>query len=207
MRSGSWKSSSFPRIAGVQWSSTVGSTLWEVHYGAWRRAWQSSWVSSLVLRRLRRRPASPSRWHGHRYRVYRLPDVSWRRSVGHVAVPGPPGWSASACAKGVRESRGGPGPPRGGRSGPPADSAERPSLRGTWRHRTPSQAGGGSGALGVVRWSPNNRSWQNSNGSCVEHVSSRVAGSIVLPQRQGWRSSDRSWRTGLRSQPLWGMAA
>ena len=28
MRSGSWKLSSFPRIAGVQWSSTVGSTLW-----------------------------------------------------------------------------------------------------------------------------------------------------------------------------------
>ena len=28
MRRGSWKSSSFPRIAGVQWSSTVGSTLW-----------------------------------------------------------------------------------------------------------------------------------------------------------------------------------
>ena len=23
-----WKSSYFPRIAGVQWSSTVGSTLW-----------------------------------------------------------------------------------------------------------------------------------------------------------------------------------
>ena len=28
MRRGSWKSSPFPRIAGVQWSSTVGSTLW-----------------------------------------------------------------------------------------------------------------------------------------------------------------------------------
>ena len=26
----------------------------------------------------------------------------------------------------------------------------------------------------------------------------------VPPQRPGWRSSDRSWRTGLRSQPLWG---
>ena len=25
---GSWKSLSFPRIAGVQWSNTVGSTLW-----------------------------------------------------------------------------------------------------------------------------------------------------------------------------------
>ena len=28
MHRGSWKSSSFPLIAGVQWSSTVGSTLW-----------------------------------------------------------------------------------------------------------------------------------------------------------------------------------
>ena len=28
MRRVSWKSSSFPRIAGEQWSSTMGSTLW-----------------------------------------------------------------------------------------------------------------------------------------------------------------------------------
>ena len=28
MHRGSWKSSSFPRIAGVQWSNIVGSTLW-----------------------------------------------------------------------------------------------------------------------------------------------------------------------------------
>ena len=28
MRRGSWKSSYFPRIAGVQWSNTVGGTLW-----------------------------------------------------------------------------------------------------------------------------------------------------------------------------------
>ena len=28
MLRGSWKSSSFPLIAGVQWSSTVESTLW-----------------------------------------------------------------------------------------------------------------------------------------------------------------------------------
>ena len=28
MHRGSWKSSTSPRIAGVQWSSTVGSTLW-----------------------------------------------------------------------------------------------------------------------------------------------------------------------------------
>ena len=29
----------------------------------------------------------------------------------------------------------------------------------------------------------------------------------VSSQRPEWRSSDRGWRTGLRSQPLWGMAA
>ena len=34
MRRGSWKSSSFPRIVGVQWSSTVGSTLWGMTSGA-----------------------------------------------------------------------------------------------------------------------------------------------------------------------------
>ena len=28
-----------------------------------------------------------------------------------------------------------------------------------------------------MRWSPDSRSWQNSNGSCAEHVSYRVAGS------------------------------
>ena len=33
MHRGSWKSSSFPRIAGVQWSSTVGSTLWGMTSG------------------------------------------------------------------------------------------------------------------------------------------------------------------------------
>ena len=33
MHRGSWKSSSFPRIAGVQWSNTVGSTLWGMASG------------------------------------------------------------------------------------------------------------------------------------------------------------------------------
>ena len=32
-RRGSWESSSFPRIAGVQWSSTVGTTLWDMASG------------------------------------------------------------------------------------------------------------------------------------------------------------------------------
>ena len=33
MHMGSWKSSSFPRIMRVQWSSTVGSTLWGMASG------------------------------------------------------------------------------------------------------------------------------------------------------------------------------
>ena len=33
MHRGSWKSSSSTRIAGVQWSSTVGSTLWGMSPG------------------------------------------------------------------------------------------------------------------------------------------------------------------------------
>ena len=33
MRRGLWKSSYFPRIAGVQWSSTVGSILWGMASG------------------------------------------------------------------------------------------------------------------------------------------------------------------------------
>ena len=33
MRRGSWKPSSFSRIAGVQWSSTVGSILWGMASG------------------------------------------------------------------------------------------------------------------------------------------------------------------------------
>ena len=101
MRRGSWKSSSFPRIAGVQWSSTVGSTLWAMASGV-------AVVLGIVLglAEITPRPDSPSRRCGRRCRVYRLPGVMWRRSVGptgqglayicapavvgHVAVPGPP---------------------------------------------------------------------------------------------------------------------
>ena len=110
-----------------------GRTLWEVHYGAWRRAWQSSWVSSLVLRKSRQHPVSPSSQRGHRCRVYSPPDVAWWRSVGpagqglayirapavagHAAVPDPPGWSAGVCTKEVRESHGDLGPLEGGGPG------------------------------------------------------------------------------------------
>jgi hypothetical protein len=129
-------------------------------------------------------------------RVLHAPAVA-----GRAAVPDPLD-GVLAC------TLGGPGDtrrsqtPREGRSGAPAGCAEHPPLRGTWRRRTPSQAGGGPGAIRVVRWSPDSQSWQNSNGSSVEPVSSYVVGSTVLPQRPGWRSSDRSWRTGPRSQPL-----
>ena len=111
MHRGWWKSSFSPESWGCS-----GRILWEVHCGAWRRAWQSSWASSSALRRSRRRPDSPSRRHGHRCRVYRLPGVAWRHSVGpagqglayicapavvgHVAVPDPLGRSANAYTKG-----------------------------------------------------------------------------------------------------------
>ena len=192
--------------------------LWEVHCGVWRRAWRSSWASSLTLRRLRRHPASPSRRRGRRCRVYSSSDVAWWHSVGPAGQglactsgsgargdPGPPGRSAGVRTKEVRGSRGGPGPLEEGGPGPRLLMMGTPLRGGAWRHRTPPRAGGGSGAIRVMRWSPNGQSWQKSNGNSAEPVSSRVAGFTVLPQRPGWRSSDRSWRTGLRSQPLWGM--
>ena len=129
MRRGSRKSSSFLRITGVQWSSTVGSTLWGMASGV-------AVVLGIVLGLAEIAPASgqpQQAARGRRCRVYRLLGVAWRRSVGpagqglayicapavvgHVAVPAPPGWSASACAKGVRESHGGPGPLQGGGPG------------------------------------------------------------------------------------------
>ena len=44
-----------------------------------------------------------------------------------------------------------------GRSVPPAAGAEHPSSGDMWRHRTLPRAGGGSGAVGLVRWSPDSR--------------------------------------------------
>jgi len=135
-------------------------------------------------------------------RVLRAPAVT-----GHVAIPDPPGQSVGVRTKEVRGSRGGPRPLEEGGPGPRPLVLGIPPRGGAWRHRTPPRAGGGSGAIRVMRWSPNSESWQNSNGNSAEPVSSRVAGSTVLPQRSGWRSSDRSWRTRLWSQPLWGMAS
>ena len=173
-------------------------------------------MSSVVLRRSRRRLANPSRRRGRRCRVFSPPDVAFcgSRRSGSCILQRWRGtrWSRTPLDGVLGCTLGGPGDtrrswtPRGGRSGTPAACAERPSWKGTWRRRTPFQAGDGSGAMRVMRWSPDGRSWQNSTGSSAEHAPSRVAGSTVSPQRPGWRNSDRSWRMGLRSQPLWGMA-
>ena len=58
------KSSSFPRIAGVQWSSTVRSTLWGMAPGV-------TVVLGFVLGLARIAPAS-----------WRLQRAAWRRSEG-----------------------------------------------------------------------------------------------------------------------------
>ena len=64
MHRGSWKSSSFPRIAGVQWSSTMGSTLWGM-------APDVAVILGIVLGFAEITPAS-----------WRLQRVAWRRSEG-----------------------------------------------------------------------------------------------------------------------------
>src|SRR6185312_1693792 len=64
MHRGSWKSSSSPRIAGVQWSSTVGSTLWGMAPGV-------AVVLGIVLGLAEIAPAS-----------WQLQRAAWRRSEG-----------------------------------------------------------------------------------------------------------------------------
>ena len=140
-------------------------------------------------------------WHGG---VRWAPQVKVLRApagVGHAAVLNPldgvqaraPGslgdtWRSRALR---------------GRSGTPAAGDGHPSSRGPWRHRTPSRAGGGPGAIHMVRWNPDGRNWRNSVGSSAEPVLSRVAGPTVLLQHPRWRSGDRSQRMGPRSHPLW----
>ena len=183
-----------PRIMGVQWSDTVGSTLWGVASGV-------AIVLDVVHDLAEIAPAScqlqqavwSSLWSVQssrcgvpwalQVRVLRAPAVT-----GHVAIPDPPGQSAGMRTKEVRGSRGGPGLIEGGGPCPRLLVMGIPLRGGAWRHRTPLRAGGGSGAIRVVRWSPDSRSWQNSNGNSAEHVSSRVAGPTVLPQRLGWRA-------------------
>ena len=73
----SWKSSSSPRIVGVQWSSTVGSTLWGMAPGV-------AVVLSIVLGLVGITPVS---WRLQRAAWsllwgYRPPGMAWRRSEG-----------------------------------------------------------------------------------------------------------------------------
>src|SRR6185312_15333906 len=84
--------------------------------------------------------------------------MQWAResSSGRLVLePVPPGHVAAPDPHAVREVQmdaGGPGPLRG-----PAASAvdmELPFLRDTWRLRIHSQAGNGSGAVGLVREEP-----------------------------------------------------
>ena len=67
----------FPRIAGVQWSNTVGSTLWGMVPGV-------AVALDIVLGLAEIAPVSsqPSRRRGRRCGVYSPPDVAWWRSVG-----------------------------------------------------------------------------------------------------------------------------
>ena len=94
-------------------------------------------------------------------------------------------------------------------------------LRLAWRR--PEGPAGGSLDLVKARAAPEGRA-HAVRGFCrwvstkeVRGVGSTVAGAVpstsctasqvptVLPQRSEWWSSDRSWRTGLRSQPLCGV--
>ena len=77
MHRGSWKSSTSPRIAGVQWSSTVGSTLWGM-------APDVAVILGIVFGLAEIAPAS---WRLQRAAWsllwgYRPPGVAWRRSEG-----------------------------------------------------------------------------------------------------------------------------
>ena len=183
----------FPPNRGVQWPNTVESTLWGMASGA-------AVVLDIVLglAEIAPAPCQPSRRRGHRCRAYssggilRALQVKVLRApagVGHAAVLNPLD-GVQARAPGSPGDTWRPRTPRGG-SGTPAAGDGHPSSRGPWRHRTPSRAGGGPGAMRMMRQSPDGRSWQNRDRNCAERVLSRVAGSTVPPQRPGWRSSDR----------------
>ena len=140
------KSSYSPRIAGVQWSSTVESTLWGMASGV-------AVVLSLA-------EITPVFW--------RLQRAAWQRSEG-------PAGQCLVLVKAGAASEGRAHATRGFRGGE--------SLKEVW--------GFGSTVAGAVPSTP-----------CT---ASQVP--TVSPQHPEWRICDRSWRTRLRSQPLWGMAA
>jgi len=120
----------------------------------------------------------------------------------------------------LRRSRRRPNSSSGRRGG---SCGEYRSPRSTWR-RSKGHAGGGpalvkvgaafEGRAHVVRRFRGGESTRDVWGvgsTMVEAVpsTSRTTSQVptVAPQRSEWRSSDRSWRTGLWSQPLWGMEA
>ena len=74
MHRGLWKWSSSPRIAGVQWSSTVGSTLWGMAPGV-------AVVLGIVLGLTEITPASwrLQAWRGGVPRVLQARVLSWSR--------------------------------------------------------------------------------------------------------------------------------
>jgi len=120
----------------------------------------------------------------------------------------------------LRRSRRRPGSSRGRRGG---SCGEYHSPRSAWRC-SEDPAGGGLDLV-KVRTAPEGRAHavrgflRRKSTREVRGVGSIVVGTVpstscttsqvptVAPQRPEWRGSDRSWRTGLRSQPLWGMAA
>ena len=113
----------FPRIAGVQWSNTVGSTLWGMASGM-------SVVLDIVLGPMEIAPAfcqplqvawsSISGVRASRCRVPWALQVSVLRAPAvarHAADPDPSGQSTGVRTKEVRGLRGGPGPLEGGGPG------------------------------------------------------------------------------------------
>ena len=93
----------FSQIARVQWSNTVGSTLWGMASGV-AVVMEIVAVGCNVFQMWR--DGAP--W-ALQVRVLCAPAVT-----GHVAIPDPPGRSAGVCTKEVRESHGDPGPLEGG---------------------------------------------------------------------------------------------
>ena len=155
----------FPQIAGVQWSNTVGSTLWGVASGV---AVVLDVVRGLAV-------ITPVSCQPHSVRSSRCGVMAFRGACRSESCMHQRWWgtrqSQSPLDGVLACTLGGPGDtwrsrtPRGGRSGTSAACAEHPSWRGTWHRWTSSQAGGGSGAMRVMRWSPDGRSWQNSTGA------------------------------------------
>ena len=146
----SWKSSSPPRIAGVQWSSTVESTRWGMAPGV-------AVILGIVLGLAEITPVS-----------WRLQRTTWWRSEG------PAGQGLILVMAGV------------------ASESPAHAVRG-FRGRESTKEAWGVGSI-VAEAVPST--------SCI---ASQVP--TVSSQRPEWQSSDRSWRTRFRSQPLWGMAA